>query len=305
MKFPVILLSCFLALTTACSSQANQSEPTGDWEEAYVKDVLFSNNPTQRTYHATYVYPVNFYIEDDCVSVTSGNEIDADERLKLYRKHDLGIVDFSRDKYIADLELMRIVSYIPRDVPRWSNGLLPFAKERRKKGEGNILCIKKKFGRFTGVDRWLIFRVTRDRRKFEALWKQPFEGNGYRSTSVKTTPDCFITVKARPDNEILETNVHIYMKDFQRATFRSKSFLGCMVRGTEAAFGLPGIVNKPDDFLLLKDFAGRIDEGGDVALPYWIPRPMMATMLYDKPGATWPEVRAEWRRLKSLKENEQ
>jgi hypothetical protein len=94
------------------------------------------------------------------------------------------------------------------------------------------------------------------------------------------------------------------MKDYSRAAFLNPATLGCLVRGSVAAFGVPGILDKRDQDLLFPNYEKGIGNDGRHWGVYWRPEAMGAPRLYDGPGWSWPQVKAEIRRLKALEGDE-
>lgn len=282
----------------ACSAASNTRESTPE-EESFVRDLLFGNNPTGQTYYAQYFVPASVRIAGQCVPMTSSHDDDIASRVRIYREQGV-VAAFSPDNGSAypGSEIGKIIAGLTRDVPR-NSPFYDLPKQRRKQGDGNVICVGPHVdAEVEAAKRPLTIHLTRDRAAFDALWRRPAPRLGYRSPSRRDTPGCYVEVRAAPSNEVMRTDVHLLMPDWEISTFRSRPFLGCLVRGTLAAFGLPGVLNKPDGFLLLGNTEQAVAAGGEKT-EYWDWRPIAASQLYDGPGATWEQVQAEWRRLHS------
>lgn len=123
-----------LAVSSGCSTAA--TVPADSPDEAYIRDLLFSNNRTGRTYFASYFLPY-VRIEDECLDL---NGLDEPRTVELLAKHQVTAANADLDRpYIAGTEMRRIITGITIDVPRYSR-LFNMPKSRRKGGDGNITC---------------------------------------------------------------------------------------------------------------------------------------------------------------------
>lgn len=284
---PVISARRWVSLFAILLSSSCAATPTADTEEeAYFRDLLFTNNPTGKTYFSRSTAPAT-YFEDDCVSMTAPS---AESTRAAYARHGVTALGRDVDRFLyPGTEIATIVANLVQDVPHYSRPLNVPAW-RRKSSDGNLICIRKIS---EDPEQWrpLNLHFTKDQGRFQAVRSARPQQYGYQTPLVSNTPKCHIVVRARPDNRIVSTDVHVLMAGYGIADFKSESFNSCLIRGTLAAYGLPGVLNKPDTFFLLGD--------QDAAGVYWDRRPITAAQLYDGPGATWEEVRTEWRRLAS------
>jgi len=306
---------------TGCSAATGLPETP---QEARIKHLLFSNNPSGKTYFSNKFY-AEIYLEDQCILVK--------ERNKYYEKYDVFSYNekdpdkFSEYKYENDQQaearrirnafgttLSTLGNYLPYLASRWA--IDDVTRSRLKKGNAKatgcdsdskrekILGLPPDEFEEQGYPEIRYFLTTQSA-TFDELWKQAAPANGFQSKTRAITPFCFARVEADADNNVRAADIHILMTDFSRKSYWSAATMACLARGGAAVFGMPGILDTPDKEILIEDFEEKMGpisqrlENGILREDqiFWRESLMDAARLYDSGGWTWPKVRQEILRL--------
>jgi len=269
-KMAVILSSISILLPSCSAAEEKETQ-----EELFYKDLLFSNNPTGKTYFGEPKPPI-IYIDNICWEVNNSPEPLRNRKI-IYKKIGLIKSEDQAEFYRIDGIINNMIRQSVSPV-----GLCPRNKSEISEIEHNNAS-------------YISFNTNKN--LFSELWTQKNPDFGYASNRKELMPRCHIRVKADKNNKIRYTQVNILLDSYELEGWNTPSTHTCIIRSRFAARGTSGITNWPDSKVLPPNWKDYIDKQGRAFLPFWDFRIQDTAHLNGAPGQSWPQVRTKVRQL--------